>query len=190
MSFEISKKQRKKFSRYQSKVLEEQFAIQNTINVNEREQLALATGLTPREVQVWFQNRRAKKNKSARQAPLNLEMRKRQMINVRVRKTSNGVVVLPSPISPTELIFPMIPDTEWVSSLPPLKITGSHSNTINLLQQYNVSSPVHNYSLQSPPQRHHAVAPLAHQEFFENEKDEVLYDLFADPFLNSVRRHK
>lgn len=56
--FEI--KHRKRTSKEQFKILEEAFQENNKPTASERRALAASIGMTPRAVQVWFQNRRAK----------------------------------------------------------------------------------------------------------------------------------
>ena len=152
MSFEYLKKKRTKFTRDQTKLLEDFFKVKNTITSAEREQIAGLTGMTHREVQVWFQNRRAKQNKQTRNSPLNLEMRKRQMVNVRVRKTSNGIIIMPSPMSPREMLLPEPPgadvshylDTQWINRLPPLQtapLPGQEPPIPSFPQQYSSPPP-------------------------------------------------
>ena len=68
-------KHRKRTTRAQTKILEEQFKSTDKPDAATRAELSIRLGMTPREVQVWFQNRRAKEKKLRAQtlAALNQE---------------------------------------------------------------------------------------------------------------------
>lgn len=61
-------KHRKRTTRAQTKILEEQFKTTDKPDAATRSELSVRLGMTPREVQVWFQNRRAKEKKLRAQA--------------------------------------------------------------------------------------------------------------------------
>ena len=61
-------KHRKRTTRAQTKILEEQFKSTDKPDAATRGDLSIRLGMTPREVQVWFQNRRAKEKKLRAQA--------------------------------------------------------------------------------------------------------------------------
>ena len=61
-------KHRKRTTRAQTKILEEQFKSTDKPDAATRAELSIRLGMTPREVQVWFQNRRAKEKKLRAQA--------------------------------------------------------------------------------------------------------------------------
>jgi hypothetical protein len=61
-------KHRKRTTRAQTKILEEQFKSTDKPDAATRNDLSIRLGMTPREVQVWFQNRRAKEKKLRAQA--------------------------------------------------------------------------------------------------------------------------
>jgi len=61
-------KHRKRTTRAQTKILEEQFKSTDKPDAATRNDLSIRLGMTPREVQVWFQNRRAKEKKLRVQA--------------------------------------------------------------------------------------------------------------------------
>jgi hypothetical protein len=61
-------KHRKRTTRVQTKILEEQFKSTDKPDAATRGELSIRLGMTPREVQVWFQNRRAKEKKLRAQA--------------------------------------------------------------------------------------------------------------------------
>ncbi|KAI8976273.1 Homeodomain-like protein [Pilobolus umbonatus] len=73
--FEI--KQRRRTSPHQLKTLESSFLENTKPNANTRRLLAQELGMTPRGVQIWFQNRRAKaklqKRKMNEQEPIKQE---------------------------------------------------------------------------------------------------------------------
>ncbi|CAO3653580.1 unnamed protein product [Mucor hiemalis] len=60
----INKPKRKRITPYQFKVLSDLFSSTDTPNYQLRENTAEKLNMTNREVQVWFQNRRAKVNRS------------------------------------------------------------------------------------------------------------------------------
>ncbi|KAI8883697.1 hypothetical protein K501DRAFT_218943 [Backusella circina FSU 941] len=64
----ISKPKRKRITPYQLNVLMELFKKNDTPNYQLREATALKLSMTNREVQVWFQNRRAKVNRNRLEA--------------------------------------------------------------------------------------------------------------------------
>jgi hypothetical protein len=61
-------KHRKRTTRAQTKILEEQFKSTDKPDAATRSELSIRLHMTPREVQVWFQNRRAKEKKLRAQA--------------------------------------------------------------------------------------------------------------------------
>lgn len=61
-------KHRRRVSSYQYSVLEEEYRANNKPNASKRHQLADRLGMTPRTVQIWFQNKRAKAKQQQQQS--------------------------------------------------------------------------------------------------------------------------
>eukprot|EP00835_Amoeboradix_gromovi_P004041 NODE_294_length_11497_cov_0.618530.p4 type:complete len:188 gc:universal NODE_294_length_11497_cov_0.618530:5723-6286(+) len=182
LSSEFQKKKRNKFSKEQTRILDEHFAKHDQISIHEREKLAECVGLTSREVQVWYQNKRAKVSRIQRGAPENLEARKRQMINVRVRKTSSGIIVLPSPISPSNMGVTSESLSNSLQSYPESLFHDIKWMVDKALPSLNMVSTVMPYSgpelnrVSSDNRSTQANALIT--DFFENDKEDDLFNHF------------
>ncbi|CEP17187.1 hypothetical protein [Parasitella parasitica] len=140
--FEI--KHRRRTSRAQFKVLEKTFLENPKPNAAVRRWLAQKLGMTPRGVQVWFQNRRAKEK------------------SVNAKSTSSGrsstkssIATPPSSLSPSSS----------VSSSPTQNILTFSCNTLNdmynsepLIKDNSQYSIYENICIPSPPSNHSACA--------------------------------
>ncbi|KAI9253368.1 hypothetical protein BDA99DRAFT_562958 [Phascolomyces articulosus] len=124
--FEV--KHRRRTSRAQFKVLEKTFHENPKPNAHKRRSLAQKLGMTPRGVQVWFQNRRAKAKAQQRRE------QQQQM-------TSPSSSTTPSLSTTTHL--PMMVDTSMVSSstvAPPMQ--RQHSNASSSYSVEPLTTPI------------------------------------------------
>jgi hypothetical protein len=95
-------KHRKRTTRAQTKILEEQFKSTDKPDAATRSELSIRLGMTPREVQVWFQNRRAKEKKLRAQAlaALNNEHEHEQLQSSTPENEPSSCAI--SPFAPTD----------------------------------------------------------------------------------------
>jgi hypothetical protein len=88
-----SVKHRRRTTQDQFDLLDAQFQESPKPDMETRKSLAAALGMTSREVQVWFQNRRAKQKKS--DARLSLSATKGHASNIIYRSSTNGITPPP-----------------------------------------------------------------------------------------------
>lgn len=95
-------KHRKRTTRAQTKILEEQFKTTDKPDAATRGELSVRLGMTPREVQVWFQNRRAKEKKLRAQALAALNQENEQVHASTPENETSSRAISPSVIAPTD----------------------------------------------------------------------------------------
>ena len=95
-------KHRKRTTRAQTKILEEQFKSTDKPDAATRGELSVRLGMTPREVQVWFQNRRAKEKKLRAQALAALNQESEQAHASTPENEASSRAISPSVIAPTD----------------------------------------------------------------------------------------
>ena len=95
-------KHRKRTTRAQTKILEEQFKTTDKPDAATRGELSIRLGMTPREVQVWFQNRRAKEKKLRAQALAALTQENEQVRASTPENEAFSRAISPCHIAPTD----------------------------------------------------------------------------------------
>ena len=106
-------KHRKRTTRAQTKILEEQFKTTDKPDAGTRSDLSIRLGMTPREVQVWFQNRRAKEKKLRVQAQAALNQENEQARSSTPENEASSRAISPSVIAPTDADFSHTPPPNY-----------------------------------------------------------------------------
>ncbi|KAL8137580.1 hypothetical protein V2J09_003581 [Rumex salicifolius] len=79
-------RKKNRLSKHQSKLLEDCFRVNHSLDTKQRKALAVKLELTPRQVEVWFQNRRARRK--LKQMETECEYMKRWFISLRAHNRS------------------------------------------------------------------------------------------------------
>ena len=95
-------KHRKRTTRAQTKILEEQFKTTDKPDAATRGELSIRLGMTPREVQVWFQNRRAKEKKLRAQALAALNQENDRAHTSTPENEASSRAISPAVFAPTD----------------------------------------------------------------------------------------
>jgi homeobox-leucine zipper protein len=137
----------------QSFVLEESFKQHSTLNPNQKQGLAQRLNLQPRQIEVWFQNRRARTK--VKQTEVEIEMMKKYSEaiteeNRRLKKEIRDLKALKTPLdsSPSSLLYDasassaaiiICPSCQRISSSTPASTSSSvtQTNSSGSASQYN-----------------------------------------------------
>nr|CAA64221.1 homeobox-leucine zipper protein [Spuriopimpinella brachycarpa] len=156
-----------RLSKDQSAILEDSFKEHNTLNPKQKLALAKRLGLRPRQVEVWFQNRRARTK--LKQTEVDCEFLKRccenltdenrrlmkEVQELRALKLSPQFYMQMTP--PTTLT--MCPSCERVSA-PPSSSTGPSSTPVETPRPHHSGSSHHRVAFNP-----WAIAPAGHRSF-------------------------
>ncbi|KAE8653727.1 Homeobox-leucine zipper protein HOX3 [Hibiscus syriacus] len=143
----VGPRKKLRLSKEQSRLLEESFRQNHTLNPKQKEALALQLRLRPRQVEVWFQNRRARSK--LKQTEMECEYLKRwfgslteqnrrlqsEVEELRAMKVGPPTVISPHSCEPLPaLALTTCPRCERVTTIvhgvDPIKMTASTTSTV------------------------------------------------------------
>ncbi|XP_020258413.1 homeobox-leucine zipper protein HOX11-like [Asparagus officinalis] len=120
-----------RLTKEQSTILEESFKIHNTLNQNQKQTLAERLNLRPRQVEVWFQNRRARTK--LKQTEVECEVLKKccQSLSDENRRLKKELQELRSSKSTGSSVYVQIPKTTTIRMCPSCESISLNDETKN-----------------------------------------------------------
>jgi hypothetical protein len=152
-------KHRKRTTRAQTKILEEQFKTTDKPDAATRGELSIRLGMTPREVQVWFQNRRAKEKKLRAQALAALNQENEQAHASTPENEPSSRAISPFVIAPTDSDHAR-PRTHSPSNYPEPRQLTSSPPAVPASSPEDVNSPSTVRNMQNNDRRKSPAVPV------------------------------